>query len=197
MFAISGSVTATITGQTVLGGSANHGGGIYNAGTLIVSDPTIENNSASVYGGGISSNGMLTITDSTIDNNSGSIPNQLRGGGIENEGMLTITGSAIENNSAYSGGGIDSNGTLTISDSTIDNNSANSSGGGILAFSFSNQSVEITSSTIANNTVQGANGYDGPYEIDGLPASGGGLSPGGASANCRCDHLRERRRVWW
>ena len=68
VFAISGGVTATITGQTISNGSATYGGGIDNAGTLSVTSSTIADNSAG-SGGGIDNAGTLTVSSSTIADN--------------------------------------------------------------------------------------------------------------------------------
>ena len=56
-------------------------------------------NDAANYGGGIANDaGTLTVTDSTIDNNS-VYDGKYGGGGIDNAGTLTVTNSTIANNS--------------------------------------------------------------------------------------------------
>ena len=121
----------TITGGNADGShDANHsersfGGGIYNSGTLMVTDSTISNNSAS-RGGGISNSGTLTVTDSTISGNSAMV---FGGGVYMYDGTLSVTDSTISGNSAVYGGGIYDSGTLTVTGSTIAGNSANRGGG--------------------------------------------------------------------
>jgi hypothetical protein len=147
-----------IAGLTISGGSAANGGGIYNAGTLTVSDSNLSGNSADLnpaplpgfpcyaYGGGIYNAGLLTVSDSTIASNSANGNNTTAGpgtgygGGIYSTGWLTITGSTLSGNSANGqgstsgdgtgyGGGIYSTGRLTISDSTLFGNGATGQGG--------------------------------------------------------------------
>jgi len=92
--------------------SVDGGGGIYNAGTLTMSDCTISDNEALfTSGSGVSSNGggvrnyqgVMTITNSTISNN---FANSGYGGGIYNTGQTDIINSTISGNSAHDGGGI-------------------------------------------------------------------------------------------
>ena len=113
------------------------GGGINNAGKLIINNSTISGNVVEGFsvGGGISSGGILTINGSTLSGNSAGY----RGGGIynTNTGTLRIFNSTISGNSAGAttlpggGGGIDilSGGMVTISNSTISGNSATGGGG--------------------------------------------------------------------
>ena len=76
-----------------------YGGGINNAGTLTVTNSTIDNNSAIDGGGGIDNAGTLTVTNSTIADNARRRHLQL--------GTLTVTNSTIDNND---GGGISERG---------------------------------------------------------------------------------------
>jgi Planctomycete extracellular len=71
IFTVDANVQAQLAGLTITGGYANLGnsGGIFNAGTLTVTNCTIDNNH-STSGGGIFNAGTLTLTNSTIDNNS-------------------------------------------------------------------------------------------------------------------------------
>ena len=106
--------------------SASGGGGIFNGGTLAVTNSTIFSNSAG-FGGGLYNAYILKVTNSTLSANSA--PN---GGGIYNGYILTVTNSTLFANSAPSGfgGGIGNGGTLTVTNSTLSANSA-SHGGGI------------------------------------------------------------------
>src|SRR5437660_3531885 len=56
------------------------------------------------YGGGIFNykKGTVMVTNSTFSNNSASGKQQGQGGGIENEGKLTVVGSTFSNNTASS-----------------------------------------------------------------------------------------------
>ncbi len=175
VFTVDSSVTANLTGLTISGGLSASGGGIYNEGTLTVTNSTIDNNSAysneyGMGGGGIYNNGTLMVTNSTVDNNSSGF-----GGGIYNNynngtSLLTVANSTIDDNEATGeGGGIANGGTLTVTNCTIDNNSAEyggvdsgtiSSGGGI----DNAGTLTVTNSTIAYNS----------------SGSGGGIDNGGA-----------------
>ena len=137
--------TLTITNSTISGNTASSGGGIFNYGTLTVTNSTISGNTASDFGGGIYSEGTLTVTNSTVSGNTASY----YGGGIYNSGTLMITNSTISGNTASSsGGGIYSYGTLTVTNSTISGNTASDYGGGIV----NSGTLMITNSTISGNT---------------------------------------------
>src|SRR5262249_51439135 len=62
-------VQVKIAGLTIMGGLTGLGGGIFNHGTLTITNSTIAGNSA-FEGAGIFSDGTLTITNSTIASNS-------------------------------------------------------------------------------------------------------------------------------
>ena len=68
---------------------ANSGGGIYNSGTLTLTNSTVSGNSATSGGGAIFNNnaGTLTLTNSTLSGNTAGG----HGGGILNYGTLTPT----------------------------------------------------------------------------------------------------------
>ncbi len=140
VFYVDSGVTADISGLTISHGSAGeNGGGIFNAGTLTLTDSVLYENSAP-FGGGVYNAGTLTLTDSNLSENS----SVWDGGGIFNAGTATITGSNLNGNSASYGGVIYNNGTLTIDDSLLSDNSASYNGGAILN-SF-NGSATITGS---------------------------------------------------
>jgi hypothetical protein len=114
---VSGAVV-TLSGLTLTNGNnpTFEGGGIYNAGTLTLSNSTLSGNSAA------------------------------RGAGIYNVGTLTLIGSTLSGNMATNiGGGIGNNGQLTLSNSTLSGNSAGQDGGGIWNFdSFTATNATIT-----------------------------------------------------
>ena len=68
------------------------GGGIYNAGTMTVTNSIIEGNSAIAHGGGIYNAGTMTVTNSIIDHNNSA----WNGGGIFNGVTMTVTNSTID-----------------------------------------------------------------------------------------------------
>ena len=124
---------------------SSYAGGIYNIGTLTISDSIFSNNSAEASGGGIfHADGTLTITNSIFSGNSAS-----PGGGIINNATLIIANSTFSGNSADSGGAIYNNGTrgiLTVTESTFSGNSAQD-GGGI----FNYGTLTVTNSTFSGN----------------------------------------------
>ena len=150
-------VTATISGLSIVNGDALSGGGIYNDGTLTISDCSIEDNQSTGTfdgGGGIDNAGVLTIEQSLITGNSAS--NSGDGGGILNNGVLTIDQSQITGNSAYSGGGLASaSGMATIMNSLFSSNGA-SEGGAIQDGS----NMTIVNSTIVSNVGQNGGGIN-------------------------------------
>ncbi len=131
------------------------GGGIYNAGTLTVTNSTITGNTAPGAGGGIyNSYGTLTVTGTTISNNtSPSTAVNSAGGGIGNAGgTATVTNSTITGNSAsYGGGGLgNTSGTMTVANSTVSSNSSTYFGGGFL--NLAGATATIVNSTFFNNS---------------------------------------------
>jgi len=166
VFAVNGGVTVAIGGLTIqhgnMVGSGIGGGGIYNTGTLTVTNSTISGNATDRWGGGIYNTGTLTVMNSTISGNS--VP--YTGSGILNAGTATVTNATIASNRSGTGGGIAncptagcvnaSDGvTMTITNTTITDNSVTTtfsietSGGGI----FNGARLTVTNSTISGNRV--------------------------------------------
>lgn len=158
IFHVAATGALRLIGLTVKGGSidcCNIGGGIFNDGTLTITNGIITGNSAEFEGGGIAGDGPVTILNSTISLNSAQ-----DGGGIFSNGPVNITGSVIANNSAGGfGGGIWGGVPLTIINSTISGNSAQFFGGGIAS-----GEIIITNSTIFNNSSGLIGGGIGVFE---------------------------------
>ncbi|MGI8499741.1 MAG: DUF4114 domain-containing protein [Hassallia sp.] len=176
VFYINSGKTVNIDGLTIAKGKANEGGGIYNDGTLTVTNSTITGNSASgtgiAYtdtdglGGGIYNEGTLAVINSTITANSADYTGVGAGGyggGIYNEGSLTVTNSTISDNKAkltsgvyggYGGGIYTKTGTLTVTNSTLSANSA-IYGGGIF-----NGGTAIAKNTIIAKNTATSSGLD-------------------------------------
>jgi hypothetical protein len=102
-------------------------------------------------GGGVYNGGTLTLTDSTVHGNT-----SISGGGIYNEATLTLEKSVVRDNraegaqhSAVAGGGIYNGGTLTLIDSTVSNNSAFSAGGGVA--NIFGATATLTGCTVSRN----------------------------------------------
>ena len=127
-----------LIGLTITGGRTyGDGGGIYNSGTLTLTNSTVSGNTASSsyysyyysYGGGIYNGGTLTLTNSTVSGNTASSSYYYSyGGGIFNGGTLTLTNSTVTGNTASSssyyysssyGGGISNNWGISYFYNTI------------------------------------------------------------------------------
>ena len=150
--------TVSFKHLTIQNGKASNGGGIWNSGTLMLTDSTISGNAAITAGGGILSNRPLTVKDSTISGNSADL-----GGGLYSATTLKITNSTISGNSATdNGGGIyNFGGTLTLTDSTISGNSAYIAGGIFHKIG----DLTLTNSTVSGNTASIAGGIDNEYNM--------------------------------
>ncbi|MFK7805432.1 MAG: Calx-beta domain-containing protein [Anaerolineae bacterium] len=168
--------TLTLIDSQVISNAASatnvlKGGGIYNdeAGTLIIQESSISENSAGRDGGGIENRGVLTLTDSIVSDNTAG---RFSGGiGIVNE--ASIIRSTIENNHAVrEGGGIYNNiaanvpgGSINIVDSIFANNTSNRSGGGI--YNDTNSGLNLSGSTVSGNIADA--------DAGGTAGDGGGL----------------------
>lgn len=154
-------VTNSMFAKNRIGSSSiSWGGGIcIISGTANISGSTVMQNTfgdGDPYGNGIAAlGGATTITDSTIKNHIGH-----NGSGIYvGNATMNITNSTISDNLGIYGGGINvQNGTINITNSKIYGNSALARGGGVYCI-LSGTTVNITNSTVNNNTV--GTTYDG------------------------------------
>jgi predicted outer membrane repeat protein len=180
---VSSGVTLNLDGITIANGSAFNledprGGGIYNRGSLTVTNSTFRDNSSFRGGGGIFNSGTLTVTNSTFSSNSG----ESIGGGIFNlGGNAFVTNSTFSGNSAYEGGGIFNHGNLTVTNSTLVRNSASSNGGGI----YTAFALNLTNSIVALNTAPTGpdiffreNHLSASHNLIGNPDGGSGITDG-------------------
>jgi hypothetical protein len=105
--------------------SLSDGGGVFNNGTMTITNSTISENTVTKNGGAIFNAGTLNITNSTISGNTGASVTQgsatFSGGGIGNQGSLTLVNSTITSNtaSAGAGGGLSSNAGSSVLTNTI------------------------------------------------------------------------------
>ncbi len=114
--------------------SSDEGGGIYNLGTLVLTDSYVTNNIAYLGGGIFNATGSFTTTNTIVANNEA----VFMGGGIWNESNGFIDNGSIQDNlasdawqgSAGGGGGILNSGNLTITQSTISGNNVGYDYGG-------------------------------------------------------------------
>lgn len=127
------------------------GGGIFNFGSITVTNSTIyANKTNSSSGGGIYNfGGNFLVVDSEIHSNEAEIGFATGGGVYLNGGILEIQNTSIYSNSASTGGGLYANGgAITVTSSIIESNQANSAAGiGLYASS----QMTLQNSTIAHN----------------------------------------------
>jgi CSLREA domain-containing protein len=142
-------IIVNITGVTIRnGGTTAVGGGIFNGGTLTLTNSTVSGNAAANDGGGIFNNGgIVTLVNSVVSGNNAGVD----GGGIRNDpgGTVTLTNSTVSGNTAGDdAGGIHNvGGTLTLTNSMVSGNDSGDDGGGIR----NSGTTNLFSSTIANN----------------------------------------------
>ena len=160
VFNVEQNLTVTIAGVTIANGNSDTGGGIYNRGTLTLTNCALAGNSAEYAGGAITNEGTLTMTNCTISGNSVEsfgAGGMYSGGGIFSGGKLTVADCTISGNSATDdGGGIAGNGNVTVTNSTLSGNSA-SDGGAISV----GGSVTLANTIIAPKTATNGADVDG------------------------------------
>ena len=159
VFATNGQVT--LSGVTIRNGNAglNYGGGIFNSGTLTLTNATVMTNTTTTLAGGIfNSGGTLSIYTSTIQNNYAGMDG---GAGIYNNtssAVALISNSVISGNvTTGGGGGIVSGGLLTITTSTLSNNQAGSNGGAL----YNTGKLTLSNSTLSGNRAVDTNAGGG------------------------------------
>ncbi|HEX8911962.1 MAG TPA: right-handed parallel beta-helix repeat-containing protein [Humisphaera sp.] len=199
VFYVNAGRTATIGGLTIRGGTGTpadgaaagdlgRGGGVYNAGTLMLARAVVTANRGS-EGGGVWNGGKVTLLNAAVADNrvdfgagaglfnagvadlanvtvSGNREEHEVGGGIYNEAgaRLTVTGSTIAGNAhSYGGaGGLVNHGAATLSDTTVYGNFAYmGEAGGV----FSDGTLAMTNCTVTKNAAS----YSG---IGGVSAAG-------------------------
>lgn len=192
-------MTAFLSNLTITDGKITvpgaKGGGIYNAGTLSLTNTTVSNNSAddaiqerdSSSGGGLfnASGSFLTLTNSKVNNNSAGPIVNVVGGGFNSNGY---------------GGGIYNQVTMTLINSIISNNRANGSqgfttagnaaGGGIYGNEF-----DITGSTISGNTSSAAKSFGGGIYGNGNIISSAIINNTASSGGGEFERYKKKRPV--
>jgi CSLREA domain-containing protein len=154
----------TVTNCTLRNNLAVLGGAIGNSssGSFDLINSTVRNNSAGTAGGIYSGAGTFNIINSTINNNTASGGSSNGGGIVEGSGTLNVINSTISANMAGGGNGgaiyHQSNTPINITNSTISNNSCTTLGGGIN--SNNGATVQIRNSIISGNLTTLANGRD-------------------------------------
>ena len=183
-------VNSTGTGS-IKGGRANNGGGI-NIGplcTVNASNVTFQDNTAGEHGGAIWNSGTLTATNCTFTNNSAGDVGAVYNAVVENTyfGAATFTGCTFTGNSSSTSAGALANATgntsMTLEGCTITGNRAQTNGGGI----WNGGTLTITGNTsIIDNDCPGGYNGGGIYQLNGtLNISGNLVVKGNGSGNRR------------
>ena len=150
--------TLTLTDTIVTGNFAGGGGGVFNGAKITIEDSSITGNRSGGYGGGIFNGGVFHGTNITIEDNvAGS------GGGISNWGEAWVTAAAISGNRANgTGGGILNNGVgvMTLDSSTVSRNRAVVAGG---IYNFGR--LRVVNSTISENSATSGAGIDSRWAL--------------------------------
>lgn len=168
----------TVTGLTLRGGgNVGTGGGLRNAGVLLMQASIVELNGGAerpvALGAGIANLAVMTLTASIVRNNAAS-GITAGGGGVHSLVTAVINGSRIHDNSVSgssgSGGGLFAQGLLQLSTSSVDGNSAANGGGIALA-----QAVGyLNASALLGNSATGtglASGQGGGLRLNGGSAT--------------------------
>lgn len=172
---IGSDVSVSISGVTITGGSNPFtGGGIFNEGTLTLTNCIVSDNTAK-SGGGIDNEpgGKLTLEDSKVTGNDATFA---AGGIYSSAGTATLIHSVVRDNTAEDGGGIFIfRGTVSLTDSTVSANRAGYSGlgGGIYNANYEG-TLTLEHSTVSDNTA-GTEGH-------GSDENGGGIYNSGTAA---------------
>jgi hypothetical protein len=130
---VSAGASLRVAGITILNGStAGLGGGIQNAGRLVLRQTTLSGNRGG-NGGAVANSaaGRATISRSLLTANA---TTGVGGGGVINFGVLTVSDSALRFNTApINGGSVNTQpgGTTQLIQSTISRNTSGGLGGGI------------------------------------------------------------------
>ncbi|HWY77172.1 MAG TPA: hypothetical protein VN281_16230, partial [Verrucomicrobiae bacterium] len=117
---VASNITVFLNSLTITNGNYTNensffgGGGIYNDGTILLTNCTLSGNSATNgFGGGIYNGGLLTLNQCTLSGNSAG-----RGGGIYNRASVitlnqcTLSGNLASGNHGFGGGIADYEGTV-------------------------------------------------------------------------------------
>jgi predicted outer membrane repeat protein len=177
LFAVAGGGSLTLENLALQGGGGNdginaiweEGGAIYNSGTLVLNDVTVQDNSAFV-GGGIYSNygSVTTLEGGTIVQNNlafGSGGTADGGGGLYvSGGVVNVTNATLDENNAETGGGgalYVYGGNVSLSNDTLKSNSAALGGGLFVNASMGPATVTLAYDTVESNTATGKYGEGG------------------------------------
>jgi hypothetical protein len=161
VFTVDDDATVNISGLTIENGDAPLGGGIFNQGTLTLTNDSIIFNTATETGGGIDNQGTLDLINTNVSGNTA-----VSGGGIYNDtdDQAILTTCSINANSAtQSGGGVyNEDGTVGMTNCTLSGNTSSQGGGGML----NNNGGTATLSNCAFSQNSALADYGGGLDVD-------------------------------
>ncbi|MBR5253269.1 MAG: InlB B-repeat-containing protein [Clostridia bacterium] len=173
-------------GEDQKANSATNGGGVYVAGTAVITNGTVQYNTAA-SGGGVYVAGTATITNGIVKNNTATNG----GGAYVSGGDLTLNSGGLfsENTATNGGGAYISSGNFILNGGTVSQNTAkNGNGGGGYInggnFIMKNGTIGGGAAANANSAVNGggvyvSNGnvtiYDGTIGNNVAEKDGGGV----------------------
>jgi hypothetical protein len=184
---IASSTAVTISNLTIRDGSASTGGGIWSAGTLLLTATDVVSSTATSYGGGVyilsgsttlsggqiisntagTSGGGVFISSGSATLSGGQIISNtatLNGGGVyvdQSSAVFTQTGvsTITQNHAGWHGGGVYIwEGQVFLEGGEIINNTADGHGGGVNLVRPSSSMVQTGGNTIAHNTADDGGG---------------------------------------
>lgn len=148
-------VNASTTTLNFGGGNGGDGGGIYSAGSLVLTNDTVSSNTTGSGGNGPTERtATLTGNDDTVMQDAG---NGGDGAGLYNTGTVVLAGDTFSDNSTGSGGNGESDTTMTFSgnnDTTLQGAGSGGAGAGI----FSTGSLGLSNTTVVGNAT-GSGGH--------------------------------------
>jgi DNA-binding MarR family transcriptional regulator len=157
--------------------AVDNAGGIFNDGSMVISNSIIAGNSCYESGGGIYNGKNIILENCILTNNSAFF----RGGGFFSNGFgeVTLYNSTIAGNNAHDGGGIFlEEGNINIYNCTITENHATSDCGGIYNDYYANTIVKF--SIIKENSASSSGGI---YNIGDIKISNCTISANTAKNN--------------
>ncbi|NJQ02460.1 hypothetical protein [Streptomyces zingiberis] len=187
---VAAGATLTLNRITVRGGDSTTGGGIRNAGRLILNQSVVTENQATGDGGGIYTTDDLTLNSSRVSDNSAGG----NGGGVADIGgdVRTLGGTIRDNTATSDGGGVyvsGSGATLRTTSTAFSGNLAGDQGGGIGVFGTAQ--ARLLGSLVTGNTATSGGGiYEEPgslVQLTSTPVTGNtpdNCAPAGSVPGC-------------
>ena len=169
VFLIAASASGDLSGLTITGGNSDYGSGLYNLGTVRLTNCTVTGNSGGIRGGGILNLGTATLTNCTVTGNSST---RSGAGGLDNLGTVTLTNCTVSGNTATGGGrgGIFNRGTATLTNTIVAGNTSRGTA----------SDIENSDTLAGSNNLIGTGGSGGL--VDGVNGNIVGVANPGLSA---------------